>query len=358
MNETGYPMPAADSSGDETSKLIARAHAVHDHIAAANPLLSPSALWTFLSAGHERLLSAWGINRFKRGLAQNYSTFAIRRPTHANYRAALSLCLRRPSLTPFKVRMARGHLVNLMGEARLSGRLAQLVYASYVGLLWAAIDDGSDDLPARLAEPAIGDPLPVRVAGKPVSQDLATSIHEMRIARPHLAEGGILAEIGGGYGRLGQVVHASGFRYWVFDIAPALTVSEWYLGQVFPDARHFRWRPFEAWEEVADEASAADFAFFSADQIALVPPVSIDVFAAISSLHEMTAGQCAYLLGQMAEKARTAIYTKNWTEKLNEHDRVAFRSDDLLPPQGWRATIDRQDALWPRFTEKLFLRQA
>lgn len=354
----GSRQPAASATGDETAALIARAHAIQLHISAANPLLSPSALWTYLSTGHERLLQEWGIGRFKRGLAQNYSTFAIRRPTHANYRAALRHYLRRPSLAVFKVRMAPSHLVNLVGKTRLSGRLEQLVYASYVGLLWTAIDDGSDDLPARLAEPAIGDPLPVKIAGRPVSQDLATSIHELRTIRPHLPKNGVLAEIGAGYGRLGQVVHAAGFRYWVFDIAPALTVSEWYLGQVFPNARHFRWRPFAAWEEVADEALAADFAYFSADQIALLPSGVVDMFAAISSLHEMTEAQCSFFLGQMTDKSGTAIYTKNWTERLNEHDQVAFRSADLLPPPGWRAEIDRQDSLWPRFTEKLFVRQS
>ena len=349
---------AAAAAGEDTANLIDRAHRIQTHIAGASPVLAPSKLWKTLARNHEGLLHTLGIERFKRGLSQSYSTFAIRRLTHPNYRAVLRAFLRRPRRLPFSARMAPGHVVNAFGEARLAGRLRQHVYASYVGLLWAMIDDGTDDLPARLAEPSVGDPLPVMVGGKPVSQDLATSIHEIRAMRPHLSRHGVLAEVGAGYGRLGQVARESGLRYWVFDIAPALTVSEWYLGQVFPDARHFRWRPFASWEEVVQEAESADFAFFSADQIGLLPPGRIDVFAAISCLHEMTDAQCAYFLEQMGEKARTAIYTRNWTEMRNHQDRLTFRAADLAPPPGWRVGTTRRDRLWPRFTEQLFVRDS
>ena len=360
--EDGLFLPADAPDGSariddtDTKRLIARAREIHRHVAARDPSLAPSALWKALSKAHRALLRQLGIARFKRGLSQSYSTFAIRRPNHINYRAVLRAFLRRPSVAPFSVRMRRGHLVNAFGQARLPDRFGQFVYASYIGLLWAMIDDGSDDLPQRLSEPAVGDPLPVSVRGKPVSQDLANSIHEMRVIRPHVPPGGVVAEVGAGYGRLGQVVHEAGRRYWIFDIAPALTVSEWYLAQVFPGARHFRWRPFESWAEIRDEALAADFAFFSADQLALLPAETVDAFAAISCLHEMTEAQCDFLLGQMGDKARAAIYTRNWTEMRNAYDDVLFRSADLHPPPGWQTARARRDLLWPRFTEKLFVR--
>lgn len=123
----------------------------------------------------------------------------------------------------------------------------------------------------------------------------------------------MLAEIGAGYGRLATVaLQARTCRYWVFDIAPALALSEWYLSATFPDRKTFGWRPFSRWEDVAAEVTAADLAFFSIDQLSLILDRSVTVFAGISVLHEML-------------------------------------------PQDWASSL-REDDVLPVFTEKLFIR--
>lgn len=354
--------PHAQPPGTEksTDALLTRAEAINAHIRARAPMMVPSALWTVLSQSHQALLREHGIESFKRGLSQSYSTFMVRRIRHAHFRAALRNFMQHPSTAPFRTKFgAKSAVRNAHGRDRLSTDLSWRIYGMYVSLLWSYVRSGRDDLAERLSEPLLGDPIPIRFDGHPISQDLATSIHEYRTLRPHLPSRGVLAEIGAGYGRLGHVAHAAdNVRYWVFDISPALTVSEWYLSSLFPDRKIFRWRPFERWDEVADEVEESDFAFFSADQLALVPRGAVDVFAAISCLHEMTSEQADFQMAHMAEKGGTALYTKNWTEWHNAHDGVTFRSSDLTAPPGWRTVLDRTDAIWPKFTEKLFTRAA
>jgi hypothetical protein len=55
-------------------------------------------------------------------------------------------------------------------------------------------------------------------------------------------------------------------RYFVFDIPPALYLSQWYLTTLFPERRAFEFRHFDTFEEIESELSRAE--------IASSPPIS------------------------------------------------------------------------------------
>lgn len=228
-----------------------------------------------------------------------------------------------------------------------------------VGLLWwHATRVDPDHLEPRLAEPAVGNPIPVHLDDRMISQDLANSLREFRRFQRYLAgsERTTLAELGAGYGRLGYLAITASFcRYWVVDIPPALAVAEWYLSRCFPDCRIFRWRPFTAWDSVANEIAQADIAFFTVDQLALFPDKSVDVFASISTIHEMTPDQIKAYMALQFRAASRAVYTKNWTRWFNHLDQNSFESTSIVAPEGWRTALDAADDVIPDFTEKLFV---
>jgi|tagenome__1003787_1003787.scaffolds.fasta_scaffold15557540_1 hypothetical protein len=47
----------------------------------------------------------------------------------------------------------------------------------------------------------------------------------------------------------------------VFDVPPALYLSQWYLTTLFPKRRAFRFRGFETFKEIDGELTEADIAF-------------------------------------------------------------------------------------------------
>ena len=134
-------------------------------------------------------------------------------------------------------------------------------------------------------------------------------------------------------------VRALSLRYWVFDIPPALFIAEWYLQKVLPGRRIFAFRPFDDFETVRAELEVADVAFFTANQIALLPDACVDAFVNISSLHEMRQPQIDNYIQQMARTARDVIYLKQWIEFNNLADDILVtRASYRFPATGASCT--------------------
>lgn len=151
-------------------------------------------------------------------------------------------------------------------------------------------------------------------------------------------------------------MRAQPLRYWIFDIPPALTIAEWYLPRTMKDAKVFRWRPFSHWDEVAEEALSADLAFFTIDQLPLVPDRTIGSFAAISALHEMRHDQIVSYVSDIARTTTRAFYSKNWTQQHNAFDDIHFTTDLIRMPADWQLAFQRVDDVHPLFSEVLYQR--
>ena len=306
------------------------------------------------------------IENFKRCLPQHYFNWPVDHPANPQFVALLRAWTDNPSFTPLRAQLRGSGRVVLVTDKLdapvqewLTTTEGQRVYTLFVGLLWwHATHVDPDHLEPRLAEPAIGNPIPIYLGDRMISQDIANSLREFRRFQCHLVgqRRATLAELGAGYGRLGYLaITVSSCRYWVIDIPPALAVAEWYLSHCFPDRRIFRWRPFTAWDSVANEIAQADIAFFTVDQLALFPAKSVDVFASISTIHEMTPDQIKVYMTLQFRAASRAIYTKNWTRWVNHLDQNEFESAGIVAPEGWRTALDTADDVIPDFTEKLFV---
>lgn len=322
----------------------------------------PAAFWEHFGDITARQLDMGGIDSFKRTVNQVYGNFipvnaqdpqlqALRhgpRPTPARWRIDDPDC--RPdawwSFYP-------GYRV-FHHDPRQQRRL----YRWLIARLHARIAAGpaADDL-ARIAEPELGRPLIVRRDGQLISQDLLVSLAERRTildGAGDLPPMPRVLELGAGYGRLAYVfLSLAPCRYVIADIPPALLVAQWYLSTLFPDRRIFTWRPFESFAEIADELAAADIAFLTPDQIALLPARFADVTITISSLHEMRPEQIAHHLPLLADRTGQTLYLKQYWSYINTVDGWTLGRDIYTLPAGWTITLERTDTLNPRFFELL-----
>jgi hypothetical protein len=125
-------------------------------------------------------------------------------------------------------------------------------------------------------------------------------------------------EIGAGYGRTAYVL-LSVFpesTYTIVDIEPALSLSRWYLTQLFPAGRLRFLRP--------DEALG-------------LARGSVDVALSISSLQEMTADQVRGYLGVLDHVAAGGIvFLKQLTSWRNPADGIVMSFDEYPVPPAWK----------------------
>jgi putative sugar O-methyltransferase len=343
-----------------------------EELRAAPAVDHPSAFWTDMDRVNERMLDWAGEGNFKRTLNQNYFNFVPVGPDD-----------------PRMLRMRR--LVKHLGRIQL-GRYAmddpdrdpaswiswypnyyifkepnrdarRELYREYLALMYEyALERDGSGLLARLEEPELGNPIRVRRNGRLISQDIVNSVRErnsilsaVQLDRHARFD---LAELGAGYGRLGYVMlKTTACRYFVFDIPPALYLSQWYLSTLFPQRRVFWFRRFEQFDEIESELSRADLAFFTPNQLAKFPPRYFDVFATISSVHEMRRDQISHYMMLMGRTARRALYLKQQKDYVNPVDNLVIGKNDYPLPAGWSESRERFDLINPGFFERIYQRQ-
>ena len=95
-------------------------------------------------------------------------------------------------------------------------------------------------------------------------------------------------------------------------------------------------RTFARYEDVRAELESSEIAFFTANQIALLPDDAVDAFVNISSLHEMRPAQIDHYLLQMARTSRQMmIQLRSFT---NTDDNTIVTRESYRLPAPWRWT--------------------
>ena len=306
-----------------------------------------------------------GLEHFKRTVNQNYFNWLPTDFSDPQLLRLLDHWRKSPTLQPLRARLDDTSHVETIADANgLDTADKRAAYALFVGLLWDYARRGDRlDLIAGLEEPEAGDPIRVLLDGQRISQDLANSVRECNAMlsgmswRPTPANPLHVAELGAGYGRLAYVLLAGlPCRYFIFDIPPALAVSQAYLQQVFPGKRCFPFRHFKRYEEVRGELESAEICFFTPNQLALVPEHSFDVFSSISSLGEMKPAQIDNYKRLIERTTRDVVYFKQWATSINDHDGVVIERDTYRLSDDWHAVTDRLDEVQAGFFETVYCR--
>jgi len=334
------------------------------HVSRLDDDLRPSGFWSHFGRHNEELLTAHGIENFKRTVNQNYFNWVPLSTADNQYQQVAAYWDAHPDPAALQVELEDWDLlqVGFLAENPFADPANRASYARFVGMLWHHVRHSEPNgLLDRLTEPELGNPIRTKLHGRLISQDLANSVKE-RNSLFHGWDGGrapsqplIVGELGAGYGRVAYVLLSTQpVRYVVIDVPPALFVSQWYLSRLFPGKRIFTFRPFDSFEEVAGELAETDIAFLTPDQFYRLPDRYFDAFLTISSLAEMTFSQISQYIGLMCCKTKSRIYIKQWREWTNHVDKMTVtRTDyDLLP--GWRKRIDRVDSVQDRFFETLW----
>lgn len=350
-------------------------------------LYRPSRFWKDLNEINSNMLSKYGLENFKRTVAQNYFNWMVISEDDPQYRSVSKLCSDPDSLRPH-LRLERPELLRttLGLEERAGAPTLEIykhwpveafpralledlgpneweVYKLFVGMLWEhSVQQDWAGLGKGAVEPLVGNPIRLFLRGKLISQDLANSIREyngiLSDARHLVSTPKRVAELGAGYGRLAHVFLSDDHtRYYVFDIPPALYVSQWYLRSAHPDKRIFRFRHFDTWLDISQELAECDVAFFTPNQIESFPEGFFDIFASISTLPEMTREQIDNYLRQAERVTATYVYLKQWLEWENPLDGHLVTANTIRLSEDWIPVYDRPDAIQPAFFERLWRRK-
>src|SRR5262245_38554124 len=256
-----------------TAEALHTLKQMQEELKAAPNVYQPSLFWKNMAEINERVLNWSGEAQFKRTLNQNYFNFIptgaddprmtrIRRLMRHVERSTLQRCvIEDPDRDPASWMSCYPAYFIFKEPNRATTRD---LYCEYLSLMfeYAERRDRSGLL-AAIEEPQLGNPIRVHRNGKLVSQDIVNSIRERNSILAALGTEHeprfTLAELGAGYGRLGYVMlKTTACRYVVFDIAPALYLSQWYLTTLLPERRAFRFRRFERFTEIEHELSRAD----------------------------------------------------------------------------------------------------
>jgi len=283
------------------------------------------------------------------------------RPMHPQFRHSFLQWLKRPPLRPLITRIEPEIALRLTtGESamQLSAR-KRFIYRLFVGFVWEIMlaNDGLG-LHAKEEEPEIGNPMRVWQNGKLIAQDLTNSIIECNIIGSALAAAQHrprVAEIGGGYGRVAHVyARTLPGTYFLFDIAPALNVAQWYLTRTLPDKRIFAFRPFDDSESVRKEVEQADIALFAANQLKLIPKAYFDMMLTISTLPEMRPDQASMYMDYFRRLSKSYVFLRQWKNWQNAADGTDMRPDDYDLGRDWSLEIYRTDQVNPQFFNRVW----
>jgi len=134
-------------------------------------------------------------------------------------------------------------------------------------------------------------------------------------------------------------------RYVIIDVTPALYVSRWYIQRRFPDEKIFQFRPFARFAEIEAELRESRFAFFTANQLELLPAKYFDLFVNVNSLMEMHHQQRANFLAQIQRVTQTQFFSQQWFRWENPLDQITVAKDDFKLGKDWTIAYEAANAI-------------
>ena len=90
--------------------------------------------------------------------------------------------------------------------------------------------------------------------------------------------------------------------------------------------------------------------------MAKFPATYFDVFASISSIHEMRRDQISHYMALMGRTTKSTLYLKQQKDYVNPIDNLVIGKDDYPVPAGWAPSRERFDLINPGFFERIYRR--
>lgn len=340
--------------------------AMIDELRHADPIFLPSKFWDDLCRKNIKMIETHGLQNFKRSVSQNYYNWMVTSPLDPQFRNAVKLWLRSPSIAPFVTRCTPFDFwtsESITSPLRLTA-YQRFFYYFFVCSIWqwTLANSLHSPMDCQIAEPLLGSPFPLYYDRQLISQDLANSLneHSQIFSRECFQSRANIkmAELGAGYGRLAYVALSMGNKYCVIDIPPALYISQWYLTTIFPEKKSFRFRHFNSYDSIHDEFESADIWFITPNQLELLPEQFFESFITISTLPEMTQEQTRIYLSLMSRSTSEQIYIKQWSNWKNNLDDVSVPTDGYKLDSNWNKSSSFKDVIQPNFNVAIWKRRS
>lgn len=358
-----------------TRKVLADITAMREIVGSVSGrnIYGPSRFWETLSEKHKQLIEQSGFHNFKRTVNFEYSQWGVHSFKDNKIRKLLASLLRRREIPiglarlrlnreqwtdvrwPDVIAQDTGQAIGF--EEKQKRQWMQRAYGVYAGLLWRFAST-EDDLGVlrSLDEPSLGNPIPIVQNGKTISQDLALSALELnRVARyADLSRIQRVAEIGAGYGRLAYVLLkvAPHLEYSIFDIPPALAVSQNYLAGIFGTKSVIPGWPIDTGDRAMDlERSPGSVATFLPHQLERMPDSYFDLVINVSSFDEMASSQVENYFSLIERKCQGWLYVKGHSENRGG-DRLGLQNFPYRPQ--WKLLFSAPDPFVGTFEERIY----
>ena len=317
-------------------------------------------MWNQLCQKHIELIRSSGFESFKRTINFEYSQWSVKSFVDVkSIRLLLALLQRRrwPG-SCLQARIAADDSSDIRWTKGLATKTRLRAYQLYVGMLWEfAVTEDRLGVLDRTQEPAFGHPLLIQHAGRLITQDLAMSSIELNsIARGcDLSSIRRCAEIGAGYGRLAWLIAAQypALSYHIFDIPPALAVSQNYLAKSLGEQRVVPCADITP-EAPAGRGVVADTAgscyFHLPLHLAACEDRSLDLVINVSSFDEMPRAEVEKYFAWIDRTLSGFLYLKGY--RFNPASGWSYRRFPYR--KSWKRIWMRTDPTNPLFVEQLF----
>lgn len=343
----------------QTQSMLAAINLMNREIQ-SSPIYVPSKFWNTHGTFHVQLLERYGIENFKRTVSHNYQNWYMVSREDPQVRQLFNTWPTNFAIEPWFNTIEIPDHVGLHPSFNFENPINPLavaeqreIYRVAVGLLWEFVKSTDTfNVLDQLTESEIGNPIRIWRKGHLISSDLAHSVRERNMMLEALSLGGkeglVVGELGAGHGRLAEVLGlTTNFRYFIFDITPALFVSQWYVKARFPNDKIFEFRHFNDFTEICDELQECRFAFFTANQIEKLPNDSLDLFINMNSLMEMQIDQIRNFLHHIDRLTKLAFLSRQWQHWVNPLEGHTVTKATFAMHSRWRLVLDKVDDIHP-----------
>lgn len=317
-----------------------------------------SLFWEKLNQRHVELLRRHGFSQFKKTVNFNYSQWRVAVPWDPKLLIIFIklICRREFPWIGFLAKIKNSeHII----EWPLPAFFSTFIYKFFVGMIWQyAIAKDREEVLKTCEEPRCGSPLEIIFEEKLISQDLALSSLEFnQIATiTDLTKVSTIAEIGAGYGRLAHIFSKMlpSIEFDIFDIPPALAISQSYLTHVFSENKVSKFRNDHSKESIQKHPKEENIRIFLPHQLELFPDQSFDLIINISSFDEMNEEQIHYYFDLIEKKGRGWLYLKGFAHRNGKDKERPFGLRQFPYRKSWKLIHEANDVFKYDFIEQIY----
>lgn len=328
----------------------------------------PGDFWNKTGKHHLDLLKQYGVENFKRTVSHHYQNWFMTNLNEPQVQQIHALWHEHKSLEPWVNTIETPDHIGFNADLTypsypLANIQAREVYSRAASLLWEYVNHTDEfDILESLEEIETGNPLRIWRKGKLISSDLAHSVRERNKLFKTLnlqgVENKIVGELGAGHGRLAEIFgKTSNYKHFIFDITPALYVSQWYIKKIFPNEKIFEFRPFNNFEDIQEELENARFAFFTSNQIEKIPNDFLDIFINLKSLAEMPKQVVNNFLDQIGRSTREAFFSSQQITSKNPVEKEAYTKESFAMSDKWKLALDEVDDVYPIYFNQIWSKE-